>query len=289
MRDKIIKYISILTICVGICSCGGGSVTSGFNTSCMPFHVAGSVNGIGGYAEDIDGNMLFTVNKEIRKMDRRNCTVSTVNSYIDLVNDLEDIAYDKKNKTIYVSSFDSIHAVNPDTGIMKRVAFVDDGALGIVVAPENFGQYSNHLIVTTFWGNVYAIDQSKALPIPALIVDTGELLTTDLVFSSDGTLYVANAYATIFKISHDGKITEFITGDSSFDGLAIDYAGNRLFVADPGVDKLKQITIPGGIVTEIGDADFDDGFSLSPIYFDGVNTVIVGVGETEHTITAFKL
>lgn len=260
--------------------------------SCFPLGVAGTTLGSGGYTFDANGDMLFTTSlaDEVRKLDRLTCATTTVATNVSGGSQLLGLTYDADLNRIYVGATDSnIYTVNPSSGssvLLTATAAVPEG---LIIAPSGYGPYGDQLIVSLADGSIYAIDQSLASPTPALIVDIGGA-ASDLIFGADGTLYVAeNVASTIVTVTPGGTTAVFAAGLNGPDGLAVDNTSGRLFVASENDDMLRQVTIPGGVVSVLGAADFDSGFHVSPIIYDGYDTLLMGLGEAGQVITAFGL
>src|SRR6185503_1650471 len=119
------------------------------------------------------------------------------------------------------------------------VSAAADAVLGLELAPANgFGSFGGHLIATTSAGEIFAIDPLAPNP-PAEITPIGETLTlaNDLVFASNGTLYVlgedGSATPRVFTIAANGIATRLSTGGGKLgkpDGIEIDEGGGRLLV-----------------------------------------------------------
>ena len=262
-----------------------------FNTTCLPLAVAGSGGGYGSFTFDANGDLLFVVNDidEIRLLDRETCTVTTVATAVSGGNTLLGMTHENP---IYVGDdANNIYTVDQTTGTSTLLTTVAGEVDGLVIAPATFGAYGGQLIVAENNGGIYAVDQSLGSPTPVLIVNIGGT-ASDLIFGSDGTLYVAaNTADKIVTVTAAGVVTDFATGLGEPGGLAIDDDGGRLFVAAENNDVLKQVTIPGGVVsTNPVNVDFDDGFWPSQIIYDAEgNLVLMGNGETDLTIINLDL
>ena len=269
----------------------GGSTPAlwpAFNTSCLPIQAAVSSNGYGSFAFDNDGNLLFTAGdaNDIGLLNRTSCTLTTVAN--DVGNDMLGIVYDQG--WIYAGdNGGNIYKVNPATGSSTVLVNVGSAANGLVIAPATYGSYGGQLIVATYSGNIYAVDQSVASPTPVVIADAGE--ASALIFSSNGTLYVADAEnIKIVTVTAAGVVADFVTtGFIEPDGLAINSNGSLLYVADSGDDTVKSVTIPGGVVSTITSVDFDSGWYPSPIIYDAAsNMLLMGSSEDDLSISNYN-
>jgi sugar lactone lactonase YvrE len=111
-------------------------------------------------------------------------------------------------------------------------------------------------------------------------------LASDLAFAPDGTLYISGG-ASVRRVTAGGTVTVFASGLMYADGITITPDGARMFVADSGTDTIRQITIPGGVMTTFASADIDDGFAVSGIVAAPGNTLITMTGETALTVRGF--
>src|SRR5208282_1146079 len=74
-------------------------------------------------------------------------------------------------------------------------------------------------------------------------------LYANLVFDSNGNLYVANySIGTILKVSPGGSVSTFATGFNEPNGLAFDGNGN-LYVANWGSGTISEVTPSGNVST----------------------------------------
>ena len=290
----VLNSIALLTLIFMLASCShsDNSNRGPFNTAFLPYAVTDSGYGCGSFTFDGSGNLLFTVNDidEIRLMDRNTGAVSTVATGVSGGHTLTGMVY--YNSLIYVGDDNGdIFEVDPSTGTSTLVVTITgENVNGLAVAPSSFGAYGGQLIVATDAGSIWAVDQSAASPTPVLIGGLGATSASALVFGSDGTLYVA-AYndGAIVTVTAAGLVTNFATGLSRPDGLAIDDNGGYLYVADSGDNTLKSVTVPGGVVSTIASVDFAGGFWPSPIIFDSTsNIVLFGYGEASLTIDYYS-
>ena len=110
------------------------------------------------------------------------------------------------------------------------------------------------------------------------------------MFASDGTLYVVdNTLGAVLTISAAGMMSTLATGFIGPDGITIDEAGARLFVASADEDILYDVSMSDGAKTSLGSLDFDGGFFPSGLAFDGYQTLLAGTGENSLTILALTL
>jgi hypothetical protein len=302
-KEEVMKKRRIVSIVIALlivifmltaCTPGNGPTAppqkalSAFNTSCLPLAVTGSDGSYGSFTFDANGNLLFVVNDadEIRLLDRNTCTVTTVATGVS-GNTLLGMTY--YQDSIYVGDdYGNIYKVNPTNGSSTLLTTASGTINGLVIAPAIYGSYGGQLIVATYNGNIYAVDQSVTSPTPVLIANIGAIASA-LIFGSDGTLYVADHDNNkIVTVTAAGVVADFATGLSQPDGLAIGDSAGLLYVANSGDDTLKSVTIPGGSVSTITSVDFDDGWYPSPIIYDATsNILLMGSGEDSLTIVYY--
>ena len=159
----------------------------------------------------------------------------------------------------------NIYQVDPETGSSTLLTTLSSAVNGIVIAPATYGSYGGQLIVATYAGHIYAVDQSVASPTPVQITYIGTSASA-LVFGSNGTLYVADYWNNkILTVTAAGVVADFVTtGLSGPDGLA--FGNGVLYVANADDDTVKSVTIPGGTVSTVTSADFDGGWYPSASY-----------------------
>ena len=108
-----------------------------------------------------------------------------------------------------------------------------------------------------------------------------------LVFSQDGEhfAYAArrNGRSVVVADGREGREFNLIAHGT------VDFTpdGARMFIADSGDDTVRQVTIPGAVVTTFGTADIDSGFFVGGILAVPGNTLIVMTGEGNMTLRAF--
>ncbi len=265
---------------------GGGTVTvtqPPFSVSCLPLDVADIY---GDLAFDSNGDLLIanTSAGSVLNVNHADCSVTTVvtiagENILSVVEDGPDIYAGTSSNRIY--------RVDPASGTYTQLSTLAADSDAMEIAPDGFGSYGGQLIVASSDGGVYAVDQSLASPAPVFIASVGTP-ASDLVFASDGTLYVA-AYALnkIVKVAADGTVTDFVTGLSGPDGIAVDDAGLSMFIAQSGNDTLYQATISDGTLTKLGDHNFDGGYWVSGIVYDNNGTLLMHDGNAQ--VVAFSL
>ena len=133
-------------------------------------------------------------------------------------------------------------------------------------------------------------------------VDTLPLPLPDLVFGSDGTLYVVSQdpggvapELPVIWSRPDGGAFGILVESAALglpDGIAIDEGGGRLLVASnvgPESDQLLEVTLAGGAVRALVDIDIDDGFFPSGVVYDGLGRAAVRATDVGAAVDGFEL
>jgi hypothetical protein len=105
---------------------------------------------------------------------------------------------------------------------------------------------------------------------------------SDLVFSSNGTLYAVDnngSTSRILKVAPNGTATSFKDASTSLglaDGIEIDEGGQRLLVTTQTVagDKLLSIDLDDKQLRTLADIDIDDAFQPTGVVYDRLGTVV---------------
>lgn len=277
---SLIGVVMLITACG---SSGGDDGLPAFDTSCLPLSVPGATASLGGYAFDPNGDLLFNtwIQDDIRLLDRETCALSTVATS---VSGLTLTGLTSENPIYATSEDGNVYTVDQSSGVSTVLAATGTVPLNVTIAPAGYGAYGGKLIVGGMFGEIIAIDQSQPSPTPSTIATVGGV-AADLIFGSDGTLYVADYNGKIVTVAADGTVSDFAVGLLNPDGLAIDNARGLLFVADSGTDTLNQVTIPGRAISDLGSHDFDDGAGSSGIIYDTAGkNIIFSTGESSMTI-----
>jgi len=243
------------------------------NISCLPLALSDQY---GNVVFRANGDLLIadTTSHDILLLNRNTCTSSTLASITgELVLSLTE---DPDLNRVYAGTASgNVYTVNPDNGSSSLLTHAGFDINAMVKAPASFGDNAGQLILATGDGTIYSVDQTVASPVPQIIVDIGGP-APDLVFGSNGTLYVAvHDGGKVVTLAPDGALTTFVTGFVTPDGLAIDNAGNQLFVADSTSDTLSSVFIPSKTVTTLAHRDYSAGYYPSGLAFDGYTTVLM--------------
>jgi sugar lactone lactonase YvrE len=258
-----------------------------WSPSLFPIAVPGSSFGLGDLAFDNNGDLLVAVSGSasdaIVRVNRFTGAQTTVASNVG-TGPLLGIAYRAANDMIYVTTSTQIFAVTPTGQVSVLATSTAIAFEGIAIAPPSFGSFGGFIIASGRNGSLVAVNPASG----AITTITSSAAGSDLAFAPDGTLYVCFAGA-IRTVTAAGVVTVFATGFGSADGIAITADGARMFIADSGTDTVRQVTIPGGVVTTVAAADIDDGTGPGGILVAPGNTLIVMTGESSLTLRAFPI
>jgi len=266
-----------------------------FNTSCLPLAVPNTISGIASFSSYLFNNMLISSysTDQVLILNRRTCTLETLASNVS-GHFLLGITYDHTLGLIFVGATDNnsshtIYSIDPSDGSSNLVATVAKQPNGLTLAPAGFGAYAGQLIVGLANGEIYALNHTQTTPTQTKFATLAGSAVSDLIFGPDGTLYAAGyGVNSIFTVAPNGTTTVVADGSKGLnrpDGLAIDNIKGLLFVTNAGDDTLRQVTIPGGVVSDLGSMDFGIGFFPSGIYFDPYGSIITGLGENSLTLS----
>ena len=270
--------------------------------------LAGPTVGYGDLELDRDGAFVLVANDTVDPMGnflfrvtRDGATTSVLNSNIGAAGEqLLSLAIDPTTQAIYIGTNQgNIYRRSSDGAVSLLVSAAADSVLGLELAPTGFGSFGGQLIATTSTGELLAIDPLS--PNPVAEITPSETLTTliDLVFSSDGTLYVLedgpSTAPRLLTIAADGTVTRLTTGAGKLgqpDGIEIDEGGERLLVTSifaVGGDQLLEVALTNSQVNQIANLDIDAGFNPTGIVYDRLGTVIVRSGDISTSLDAVSV
>lgn len=255
------------------------SALQSLNTSCMPLAVASAY---GNHAFNSAGDLLIANNEDenILLLDRTSCTTTPIATITG--RNLISVVEDTNTNLIYTgTSSGHIYEINPGNGSATLLTSATGNINAITIAPSGYGSYGGQLIIGTLNGAISAIDQSATNPSPSTIANIGNAIS-DLAFSKAGTLYVVDFdFGNIITVAADGTSTDFITAViNEPDGIEIDDASSRLFIADSGTDTLYSSTF-SGVLTTLRSIDFSTGFGPSGLTYDGNGTLLMHLATSE--------
>jgi hypothetical protein len=252
-------------------------VCAGLNwsPSQFPIRVPDTLYGVGDLAFDAQGDLLVVVANPARaivRLDRATGAQTPIATGIVPTEFILGVAYRQTNDMIYVASDSKILSVTPAGVVAPLASFV--GLHAITIAPPGFGNFGGFIIAVTNQGaagQVIAVNPADGV-VTTITASAGG--ASDLAFAPDGTLYISGNNS-VRIVTAAGQVTPFVTTLGSADGIAITDDGARMFIADSGTRMVRQITIPGGIVTDVGPASVNGGTYVGGIVAAPGNTLIV--------------
>ena len=270
----------------GVCAAGSCLVPDqDWSPALFPIAVPDTTFGLGDLDLDNNGDLLVVVSNPARAIVRVSHITgaqTTVATGIGTSSFLIGVAYRSANDMIYTSTDDGHIFSVTRTGTVTPVATVSF-LNAITIAPSSFGRFGGFIIGVTQLGSVVAVDPANGA---VTSITTSGQSASDLTFAPDGTLYICGG-ATVRAVTASGVVTQFASGFGSADGITVTADGTRMFITDSGSDTVRQVTIPGAVVTTFGAADIDDGFFVGGILAAPGNTLIVMTGEASLTLIAF--
>jgi hypothetical protein len=236
-----------------------------------------------GVAGDTTNNFIFTAERDLSSASALNTGIGDASHGEQLL----ALAIDPKTQAFYIgTSFGNLFRRAAADGSITQLIDAPDGSpaiLGLELAPASFCAPDPDpcLVATTENGKVIVIDLGSPNLTDVIRTEPGARLS-DLVFASDGTLYVVDddddeippTRSRILELDQDGSLIDQVAVDGRVDGIEIDEGGDRLLAtAQPaaGSDQLLEITLPispSSDVTPIGTIDIDDGYFPTGIVYD---------------------
>jgi hypothetical protein len=278
------------TVTAGSGTVGASNVTSvrvtcgDWSTSLFPIAVPSSTIGAGDLDLDNNGDLLVVALTAgaIVRVSHLTGAQTTVATGISAANDLRGVTYRAANDMIYTNTFGGqIFAVTP-TGAVTPLATVSQ-LNALTIAPPSFGSFGGFIIGVTQLGSVVAVNPANGA-ITTITATAGA--GSDLTFAPDGTLYICGG-TTVRTVTAAGVVMPFATGFVSADGITVTPDGGRMFIADSGNSTVRQVTIPGAVVTTFGSAAISGGFAVGGIVAASGNTLIVMTQASNLTLIAF--
>ena len=107
-----------------------------------------------------------------------------------------------------------------------------------------------------------------------------------VAFHASRNTMVINA-TSVQIVTVAGAVSTLFTGSAvSFDGVAVDTVRHLYNLADSSGDRLFSRPFAGAVSTPLGSYDYDSGFFVAGMVFDGVDTLLMATGESSLTIVA---
>ena len=209
---------------------------------------------------------------------------------------LNNSVYDSSAGRIYVGTAfflntNKIYSVDPTNG--ESSVLIDVSGFGytqqLLLAPAGFGSFGGKLLMLTYGvatSGLHAIDPENPGP-PTTVSDHPG---TDMDFAPDGTLYVTDYdNDQVVSVSASGQIAHFVT-ISNPEGIAVNAAGNLMFVASTGtVTQIYRVTIPDAVATVEASPVLQRGTSPTGLVLDGSGKLLHRRGESELLIDAIDI
>lgn len=253
------------------------------NPAIFPLLITGSTVGVGQVAFDPSCNLLVVHGnpRNLVRVNGGNGSQTVVAANIGAGSYALGVTYRPVDGLNYVS-LDSGQVLSVTNGGMTNLIYDHTSEVeALAIAPSTFGAFGGQIIGTTQTGQVLAINPSGPT-VTVVGMDTGTL--SSLVFSASGTLYVVNyTQGRVSSVTSSGVFTTVSTLGFAGDGIAIDNAGNRLFVSRESNDQLYQVPLMTGIPALIGSFDFDSTWFVSALVYDG-QRLLMGTGESSQTL-----
>jgi sugar lactone lactonase YvrE len=171
-----------------------------------------------------------------------------------------------------------------------------------LAANFRFDPYSGQLVATTSDGNVWVIDPASATATRITSSAIGQHLS-DLVFATDGTLYVVDNHSTpstsrILRVAPDGTATDLKAPAAQLgqpDGIEIDEGAHRLLVTTSTTATSGQLlavsldAIPATVTALANPISIDDGYFPTGIVYDQLGTAAFRQGNNSTSLHAVSV
>ncbi len=246
-------------------------------------------DGDSGVPGDSTNNFLFSVPRDA-------AAVTTLSSGVGAPGEqLFGVAVDPVSQVIYfTSSLGNVFRRAADGTVTLLVSASSTAVLGLELAPTGFGAFGGDLIASTADGLVFAIDPQSPNPPVAIPLSQPVSRLSDLVFSTEGALYVVDNGAStsrILRVAPTGTVTDLGAPAGQLgrpDGIEIDEGGNRLLVTSStsGGDQLLAVDLGTGGVTALANIDLDDGFFPTGVVYDRLGTAVLRQGDNSTALDA---
>jgi hypothetical protein len=246
----------------------------------FPQTVGGTQGGYNDLAFDGTGNLLVgTQSGTIVSVSRVDGSQRTVASGIP--GPVLSVAFHAARNTIYAINGSNLYAVNPNTGASSVVVAIP-APDAIAVVPAGFGAFGDFIAVVGRFSELRMVNPASGAVTNFATVNDG----SDIAFTPSNTAVVVNG-TSVRIVTATGAVSTLFTGSGvSFDGVAVDTVRNLYYLADSSGDRLFSLPFAGGVSTPLGSYDYDSGFYVAGMVFDGVDTLLMATGESSLTIVA---
>jgi sugar lactone lactonase YvrE len=252
---------------------------------------------------DSVNNFLLSVSRDLASV---SALASGVGSPLE---ELLGVAVDPIQQAIYFSTRrgNVYRRASDGTGTDQPLVTITGGipVLGLELAPPGFAGFGGWLIATTGidtdptpdTGEMFAIDPQNPAQYVQISLTQPVSNLSDLVFSTDGELYVVDNNASTSRILQvavagtTGTVT-VLTASAQLglvDGIEIDEGGNRLLVASEKGSSGQLLAVDlgaGNQVTALSNFSIDRGFFPTGVVYDRLGTAVVHQGELSTSLHA---
>lgn len=296
IKQMLFRLFSLLVTVVFItiisaCGDGDGAVTPPpedgpeppeyFDPTDFPIPVTEAQQAWGQAAFDESGDLLVVGGRSgsIFKVSRDDASQTEVLPVEGTSGLIVSVVVDIDSKKLYVGDdVGLIYLVDRSTGEPEPIGNVGDSVNGLVIAPADYGDFGGHLIAATDIG-IFALDPTEEPGAPAKTIVDGRISFSDLEFADDGTLYAVRPTADyVYTIEPTGDYNPEIPLRGLLSGIAVDSAGQRLFVAKDLDNEVGSVDIETGKYESLG---FNFNFYSYPsgLAYDGRNLLMLTGGD----------
>jgi hypothetical protein len=274
VSDGIISTIATASVVMQTEECS-------IDSSHFPSTISSSNYGLGDVSFDGDCN-IWSLHYQPAIIVKRDAFTGSMQTVTLPPSGLLAITYSPTDDLIYVvSSSKELYSIDPYNLSYNYLFTLSYEIESLEIVPDTFSTtYAGLLAGGTSNGSVVTIDPSSQQVNTLVSVTSGQV--SDIQFDSTGYLYVTKS-STLLQVDSAGSITTLYSSFSEADGVAIDEAGQRIFVADSGPDKLYEYDMVSGTVQDIGSYDFDSGYFTSGLLYGANGVLLMLTGENSQT------
>jgi len=270
--------------CPSGCTDQNDTDCGGFNPTLFPIALNPSSYGLGDIDIDANGNLLAVTGtpRNVWSVNRLTGAPTIVAQNVCSGTQLVGVVHRSSDNLIYVATnLGNICSVTY-SGTVTSLVSLNEVVNALAIAPQGFGPYGGQVIAVMQSGRIAAFNPTGNA-VTNITMSAGAV--SDVAFGPTGIMYVSGG-ATVRTVSATGMVTQFVAGLSAADGIAVDPDNSRLFVADSGTDTIRQVTIPGKVVSTLYNANIDNGYFVAGIIHDKQSTLIYATGESNYTLVA---